>query len=186
MTPNEFTGTRNSARAPVQTAALSCGVLSALIGAAGFTPGLTSHLDALMSAGHHSQSMLLGLFAVSVLHNAVHLAFGVAGVLASRQFGLSRTFLIGGGAVYAVLCLYGLLIDRGTPLEFVPLNAGDNWLHLGLAVVVMSLGALPGRYVIHTGTGAMGTHEAAKFDDRDQQPGDSRRLCAMTWPNFLG
>ena len=162
MTTQETTGTRGSARAPVQTAALGIGAVFALVGAAGFIPGLTSHLDMLSWAGHQSGSRLMGLFAVSVLHNVVHLAFGIGGVMASRRFGYSRAYLIGGGLIYAVLWLYGLLIDRGTPANFVPLNDADNWLHLGLAVVMIGVGALLGRHAIHTGTGAMGTPASAR------------------------
>jgi hypothetical protein len=162
MTTHETTGTRSSVRTPVQTVALGIGSAFVLVGIAGFIPGLTSHLDMLSWAGHHSGSMLLGLFAVSLLHNVVHLIFGVAGLIASRRFGHSRAYLIGGGVIYAALWLYGLLIDRDTPLNFVPLNDADNWLHLGLAVVMVGLGALLGRYAIHTGTGAMGTPESAR------------------------
>jgi uncharacterized membrane protein YuzA (DUF378 family) len=90
MTTHETTGTRARVRAPVQTAVLGIGAVFVLVGIAGFIPGLTSHLDMLSWAGHHSGSKLLGLFAVSVLHNVVHLVFGVAGVIALRRFGYSR------------------------------------------------------------------------------------------------
>lgn len=43
---------------------------------------------------------------------------------------------------YAVLWLYGLLIDHDTGANFVPLNDADNWLHLGLAVGMVALGLL--------------------------------------------
>lgn len=162
MTTHESTGTRSGARTPVQTAALIFGVVFLLVGIAGFIPGLTTHLDMLSWAGHHSGSLLLGVFAVSVLHNVVHLAYGVVGIIASRRFGASRAYLIGGGVVYAVLWLYGLLINRDTSMNFVPLNTADNWLHLGLAVAMIGLGIVLGRYTIHTGTGAMGTPESAR------------------------
>jgi hypothetical protein len=161
MTTHEATGTRGF-RAPVQTAALVVGVVFLLVGIAGFIPGLTTHLDMLTWAGHHSGSQLFGVFAVSVLHNLVHLAFGVVGILAARHFRHSRAYLIGGGAIYAVLWLYGLVIDRDAAANFVPLNDADNWLHLGLAVGMIALGALLGRYAIHTGTGAMGTPASAR------------------------
>jgi hypothetical protein len=37
-----------------------------------------------MGAGHHSGALLLGVFQVSILHNIVHLLFGVAGRLLAR------------------------------------------------------------------------------------------------------
>ena len=45
---------------------------------------VTTNSGDLMMAGHHSDAMLLGLFQVSVLHNVVHLLFGV-GVLLTRK-----------------------------------------------------------------------------------------------------
>lgn len=66
----------------------------------------------MMFAGHHSEAMLLGIFNVSILHNLVHLLFGVAGFLGARTASGSRAYLIGGGAIYLVLWLYGLVIDK--------------------------------------------------------------------------
>lgn len=97
-----------------------------------------------------------------MLHNLIHLAFGVAGLMAARQFGWSRNYLIVGGVAYAVLCVYGVFVHHDTSPNFVPLNEADNWLHLGLAVSMIGLGALLGRYAIHTGTGAMGTPASAR------------------------
>ena len=34
------------------------------------------------------------------------------------------------GILYAVLWLYGLLIDHGGAANFVPVNSAENWLHL--------------------------------------------------------
>ena len=96
-------------------------------------------------AGHESGAMLLGLFRVSVLHNLVHLAFGVAGVALARTVPGARNYLIWGGAVYAVLWLYGLLIPHDGPANFVPVNTADNWLHLVLAIGMIGLGVLLGR-----------------------------------------
>lgn len=45
---------------------------------------VTTNSGDLMMAGHHFDAMLLGLFQVSVLHNVVHLLFGV-GVLLTRK-----------------------------------------------------------------------------------------------------
>jgi hypothetical protein len=161
VTTHEATGTRGNTM-PVQATALVVGAAFLLVGVAGFIPGLTTDLDTLTWAGHRSGSMLLGVFAVSVLHNVVHLAFGVAGVVACRSFRGARTYLIAGGLAYAVLWLYGVLIDHDGPVNFVPVNDADNWLHLGIAVGMIGSGALLGRYVIHTGTGAMGTPESAR------------------------
>lgn len=130
-------------RSPVQIAALVVGVVFLLVGVAGFIPGLTTGYDSLQWAGHTSEAMLLGLFQVSILHNIVHLLFGVAGVALARSPGGARAFLLLGGLIYLALFLYGMFIDLGSSANFVPLNDADNWLHLGLGLGMVGLSFLP-------------------------------------------
>jgi hypothetical protein len=132
-------------RTPVQMAALAVGAVFLLVGIAGFIPGVTTNYDQLMGAGHHSGAMLLGIFNVSILHNVVHLLFGVAGVLMARTAPQARNYLIGGGIIYAVLFVYGLVIDHESAANFVPLNQADNWLHLILSIGMIALGVLLGK-----------------------------------------
>jgi hypothetical protein len=132
-------------RHPLQVVAALYGVVFLLVGVLGFVPGVTTNYDQLSFAGHDSNALLLGLFAVSVLHNIVHLLFGLAGLGMSRTVGAARSFLIGGGIVYAVLWIYGLVIDMDSAANFVPLNTADNWLHLALAATMILLGLLLGR-----------------------------------------
>lgn len=134
-------------RHPVQLAAAVIGAVFLLVGVLGFIPGITTNFDQLAFAGHGSGALLLGLFMVSVLHNLVHAAFGVAGLLLSRTRSGAKNFLIVGGAVYAILWVYGLVIDHGGPANFVPVNTADNWLHLFLAIAMIGLGVLLGRDV---------------------------------------
>lgn len=128
-------------RTLVQTVALLVGVVFLLVGVLGFVPGITAPFADLAFAGTQSMAALLGLFQVSVLHNIVHLLFGVAGVVAARAAGSARAFLLGGGAIYLVLWIYGLVIDLDSAANFVPLNTADNWLHLGLGLGMLALGA---------------------------------------------
>ena len=117
-----------------------------MVGILGFVPGVTTDFGDISFAGHESEAKLLGIFQVSILHNIVHLLFGVAGLAAARAFEASRTFLVGGGVVYLALWLYGLVIDQGSDANFVPVNTADNWLHFGLGVGMIGLGlALAGR-----------------------------------------
>jgi hypothetical protein len=132
-------------RRPIQLAALVVGVVFLLVGVLGFIPGITTNFDGLAFAGHQSEAMLLGLFQVSVLHNIVHLLFGVAGLAMSRTPAAARNFLIYGGVIYAVLWIYGLVIDQSSAANFVPLNSADNWLHLVLAIGMIALGLLVDR-----------------------------------------
>lgn len=140
------------ATAPVvQIAAMVVGTVFLLFGIAGFIPGITSDFDELSWAGHHSGALLLGIFAVSVLHNIVHLAFGVAGLVLARSATTARAYLLFGGAAYAALWLYGVSIDHDGPLNVVPVNTADNWLHLGLAVLMLVSGVLFSRLAVTSG-----------------------------------
>ncbi|MEA5367110.1 DUF4383 domain-containing protein [Amycolatopsis sp., V23-08] len=132
-------------RTPVQLTAMVVSAVFLLVGLLGFVPGVTTDYDQLSFAGHDSMAMLLGVFMVSVLHNIVHLLFGIAGFAAARTARGAKTYLIAGGAVYLVLWLYGLLIDHGSDANFVPVNTADNWLHLGLGVGMIALGLLTAR-----------------------------------------
>jgi hypothetical protein len=132
-------------RSPVQTAALAVGVVFLLVGILGFIPGITTQYDTMSIAGHHSDAQLLGIFNVSALHNIVHLLFGLAGLLLSRTFNGARGFLIGGGVIYLVLWLYGLVIDQHSGVNFVPVNTADNWLHFVLGIGMLALGLALGR-----------------------------------------
>jgi arginine exporter protein ArgO len=129
-------------RSPVQLAALIVGVAFLLVGIAGFIPGITTGYDTMQVIGHESHAMLLGVFQVSILHNIVHLVFGVLGVLMARTAPQARLFLLVGGIVYLVLWVYGLVIDHESTANFVPLNTADNWLHLALGVAMVGLSFL--------------------------------------------
>ncbi|MGH3912570.1 MAG: DUF4383 domain-containing protein [Pseudonocardiaceae bacterium] len=130
-------------RSPVQLAAGAVGAVFLLIGILGFVPGITTNSDALEIFGHESGALLLGIFAVSVLHNIVHLGFGVVGLAMARTATAARAFLIGGGVIYLVLWIYGVLLSQDSAANFVPVNNADNWLHLALAVGMIALGLLP-------------------------------------------
>lgn len=129
-------------RAPVQVVTMFVALVFLLVGLLGFVPGITSDYDSMTFAGHHSSAELFGIFEVSVLHNIVHLLFGIAGFLLARSVRGSLMFLFVGGAIYLVLWLYGLLIDMDSAANFVPVNNADNWLHFFLGIGMIGLGAL--------------------------------------------
>ncbi len=128
-------------RAPVQVVTMFVSLVFVLVGLLGFVPGITADFDTMTFAGHHSEAELFGVFGVSVLHNLVHLLFGIVGFLMARTAAGAVTFLIVGGIIYFVLWLYGLIIDLDSAANFVPVNDADNWLHLVLAIAMIGLGA---------------------------------------------
>ncbi|MHC6176043.1 DUF4383 domain-containing protein [Glutamicibacter sp. X7] len=131
-------------RSPLQLAAGLFGATFLLVGILGFVPGITSGIEHLGFAGHHSEAMLLGVFQISTLHNLVHLIFGVLGLVAATAAPRSKMFLVLSGAVYLVLWIYGLAAGSG-PANFIPLNMADNWLHFILGTVMLLSGLLLGR-----------------------------------------
>jgi hypothetical protein len=137
----------------VNTAAMIVGVVFVLVGILGFIPGITTHYGDLSFAGHGSGAKLLGIFQVSILHNIVHLLFGLAGIAAGRATAsAARSYLVGGGVIYLVLWIYGLVIDKASSANFVPVNNADNWLHLLLGVGMIALGVALGRTATSTTT----------------------------------
>ena len=128
-----------------QSLAKLVGIVFLLVGVLGFVPGITTNYGDLSFAGHDSGAELLGIFQVSILHNIVHLLFGVAGLALAKTADGARTFLIGGGVIYLVLWLYGLVIDKDGSANFVPVNAADNWLHLALGAGMIVLGVITSR-----------------------------------------
>jgi hypothetical protein len=150
-----------SKRTSVQNAARVAGAVFLLVGLLGFPTQLTF-------SGHHSDASLLGIANVSILHNLVHLAFGVAGVTLSRTFNSARAYLIAGGAAYLALFIDRVVVDHDSPANFLPVDNGDNWLHLGLSVAMIALGAALGR--TRDDTGRPGAKEGAHANTLDAWP----------------
>ena len=157
--PSDFDKLREPliGRLSMQAVTLLFAVVFVLVGILGFLPGITQHL--LFStgprfSGQHSHAMLFGLFMVSVLHNLVHIAYGAIGAVASFFAGTVRVYFIVGGLVYLALFVYGLVIDQHTAANFVPVNSADNWLHLGLGLLMIATGV-----VLHVRLNAMSAEE---------------------------
>ncbi len=127
---------------PIQIAAIAAGVVFLLVGILGFLPGVTSNVGRIGFIGHESEAELLGVFRVNILHNIVHLLFGVVGLAAARAVAWSKSFLLYGGVVYLALWIYGMVIDLGTAANFVSLNTADNWLHFSLGIAMVAAGLL--------------------------------------------
>jgi hypothetical protein len=128
-------------RTPVQSIASVVAAIFLLVGILGFVPGITTHYGDLSFAGHGSRAKLVGLFQVSILHNLVHVLFGVIGIALTKTADGARSFLVGGGVVYLSLWLLGV-IGAG---DWIPANTADNWLHLVLGLGMIALGVVTTR-----------------------------------------
>lgn len=134
-----------AARAPVQQAALLVGLVFLVVGVAGFIPGITTDYGSLEFASHESGAELFGLFQVSILHNLVHLAYGLTGLILAGTAAGAYSYLLVGGAVYLVLWVYGLSVGHDSDANFVPLNTADDWLHFALGIAMIGLALVLGR-----------------------------------------
>ena len=109
------------------------------LGLFGFVPGITSNFGSLDFAGSRSDAHIFGLFQVSILHNLVHLATGTIALFAAGDPRHSRVFLAIAGALYLILAVYGWLLDQSAAPNVLPVNDADDWLHFGLAFVMLAL-----------------------------------------------
>ena len=125
----------------IQKLAAVFGVVFILVAIVGFiAPGGM----AMQPTDPATAAKALGMFPVNLLHNVVHLLFGIWGLAASRSWGGSKSYFNIAGAIYAVLTCVGFLSPSGFGL--VPLGGSDIGLHAVLAIVMLGLGlsAKPG------------------------------------------
>lgn len=120
----------------IRTFALIYGLVFLAVGIAGFIPGLLSPHDSVEHALtiERGAGNLFGLFPVNVLHNLVHVAFGVWGLGASRGTSLAIVYARAVAVTFAVLMVMGLIPGFDTVFGLVPLHGNDVWLHALLAV----------------------------------------------------
>lgn len=142
-------------RSPIQSAAMLVGLVFLVVGVLGFIPGITTNYGDLKFAGHNSDAQLLGIFDTSILHNIVHLIFGVAGLTLARTISGAQNYLIGGGVIYLALFVYGAIwgADEGGA-NFIPMNWADNILHVALGAGMILLAVVLGKQVVRRETAA--------------------------------
>jgi hypothetical protein len=117
----------------VKRVAMVFGVVFIIIGVLGFTvPGGMAMGDAA------NAPKLLGLFPVNLLHNLVHILFGVWGLAAARSFSGAVAFCKLGGMIYLALAVVGLVAP--TTFGLIPLGANDVFLHTALGVLLVWAG----------------------------------------------
>jgi hypothetical protein len=108
--------------------AMWVGVLTLVLGVAGFVPSLTP------------DGKVLGLFLVDPLHNVVHLLTGALALYASKASEqATRTYFKVFGVVYALVTVLGFMTGTGL-FGLLPTNGADNLFHLFLAVLFLYYG----------------------------------------------
>lgn len=126
----------------VRTFALLFGIVFLAVGILGFVPGAAepaTHEGLTMT---QNSAMLLGLFPVNLLHNVVHILFGLWGLAAYRSVGGAVGYFRAVAVIYALLTVLGLLPQTQTLFGFVPLHGNDVILHAVLAIVAAYFGFL--------------------------------------------
>jgi hypothetical protein len=122
-----------------RTFAMIFGVVFLILGAGGFIPGL-SLMD---HSGHAADSEVtlrsffgyaLGMFPVNVLHNLVHVIFGIWGILAAKSYANSRSYFRVVAIAYALFAVMGLIPGLRTTFGLIPLYGADIGLHAVLAL----------------------------------------------------
>ena len=114
-----------------KTLAMVFGVVFVLVGLLGFVPNPLVGVD--------------GIFETDLLHNLVHLLFGVIlVVVAMKSAAQSALWLTILGAVYLVLAALGFVMtgEDEMLLGLVHANVADHWLHVVLGVVLVAAGVL--------------------------------------------
>ena len=117
----------------VQRISQVIGIVFIVVAVLGFIQGGMS-----MEADPELAPKMLGLFPVNVLHNLVHLAFGVWGLLAARSFAGAVSYARIAGVLYLVLA--ALAFVDPTTFGLIPIGGNDIWLHVLLGAVLAGVG----------------------------------------------
>ncbi len=122
-------------RSPIQKITLGFGIVYALVGVLGFIPGIT--VPAADPGPVPGEGLLLGIFAVNVVHNLAHLL--VAAILIAGGLSAARVFTV--NKVVAGVFLLLVVASIIAPIvEGVAINPPDTALHLASALLTGYLG----------------------------------------------
>lgn len=128
-------------RSTVQKITAGFGAIYLLVGVLGFVPGITVPTQHGPVPG---EGLLLGIFAINVIHNIAHLILGavlVWGGLAGDAIRVNRVMAV----VFAALVVVSVIAPIA---EGVAINPPDTILHLVSAILTAYLGFAAGRVVV--------------------------------------
>jgi hypothetical protein len=122
-------------RSTIQKITLGFGVVYALIGVLGFIPGITTRpADPGPVPG---EGLLLGIFAVNVVHNLAHIVLGAVLIWGGRSATNVVPVNKAMAAVFAALVVVSVIAPIA---EGVAINPPDTILHLASALLTGYLG----------------------------------------------
>lgn len=125
--------------------ALISGIIYILLGLFGFIPGMvatpgTGGPEVVFKAGY---GYLLEAFPINFLHNIVHIAVGIWGLVSYRNYIRARTYGRGLAIFYGVLAIMGLLPYFNTVFGLIPIFGNNVWLHAITAAIAAYFGFKP-------------------------------------------
>jgi hypothetical protein len=127
----------------VRTFALVFGIVFLAVGILGFIPGINQmHAgdDPNLAVEGPGHGHLLGLFHVNVLHNLVHVLFGILGLVMYRRDDSAVLYARIVAISYALLTIMGLIPALRYTFGLIPIEGNDVWLHALLAAVAAYFG----------------------------------------------
>jgi hypothetical protein len=133
---------------------------------------------------------LLGIFEVNGWHNIVHILSGIVLLAASPKRASAKAVAIAFGVVYGLVTIIGL-IDGSDVFGIIPINPGDNILHIALSLAGIVAGLVSDADDRGTATGGSsggtGLSGASDTTDRtritrdvDPLSGDERNPSSST------
>lgn len=130
----------------VRLFAVISGIIYLVVGILGFFPVfLTAPIGAPDLAVDGIYGYLFGIFPVNSLHNIVHLAVGIWGILAYRRYSSARTYSKSLAIFYGVLAIMGLFPILKTTFGLIPIFGNDIWLHALTALIAAYYGFIARR-----------------------------------------
>lgn len=119
--------------------ALVLGIAFVVAGVAGFFPTPADPPAGLTQT--HGFGHALGLLPVNTIHNAVHILFGLMGIMASRGSLMSaRGYAQFVAIAYGLLTVMGLLPQTNTTFGLIPIYGNDVYLHAVIAAAAAYFG----------------------------------------------
>jgi ABC-type transport system involved in multi-copper enzyme maturation permease subunit len=114
-----------------------------VVGAALVVVGIVGFFYSASFGSPGAVDQVLGAFAVNGWDNVLHVVTGTIGLLAADY--ASRRYSLGIGLFYLVLAFWGFSLGSGEAiLGFLPVNTGDNLLHLAVgALGILAARATP-------------------------------------------